>query len=126
MCGTSEPRSANFPSPKRLRTCLLRGAGRARGPVAALGTHSRSHQASRCSSCSSSIRLHSKSLLPHRRSTISRRRTSLQRKPSAQQGQGTAPLGGDVLRPHPWHFSEKRPPTNTSGGGGGNQQPAEN
>lgn len=58
------------------------------GRGGARGTHSRSHQASRCPSCSSSRLWHSKSLLPHRPSVISSRRTSLQRARRTARGPG--------------------------------------
>lgn len=49
-------------------------------------THSCSHQASRRSSCCSTIWLHSKSLLSHRPSKISRSRISLKHKHHQHQG----------------------------------------
>lgn len=102
-----------------------------RGGRRAPSTHSRSHQASSSSSCSSSSWLHSKSLASHRPSTISSRRTSLKHRASGTvRGGRVAPQGsasmlqGGLEAPCCWGaatlvFSDNRPATNTQLGPGG-------
>ena len=89
-------------------------------------THSRSHQASSSSSCSSTKRLHSKSLLPHRPSTISSRRTSLQHSPpTCGQRLSTAASPGPTGRQARamGHFSDKDPRQTHQLGMGGSWVP---
>ena len=60
---------------------------------ALFNTHLLNHQVSKCSSCSSNMRLHSKLLLSHSPSTISIRRISLQKEGFHKPGRQRATNG---------------------------------